>query len=472
MATVSVAPARPRRLVEMLLMLIAVALGVGGYALTTINRTGEVPTNLGQHIAILVILAVVAEVGMHILAPYADPVILPVSVALTGIGLAMIYRLDMSYELLDQDTVGLNQLIYVGIAITLAAVALFFIRDHRSLRRFTFTFGVASLILLLLPVIPGLGIETYGARVWIKLGPLSAQPGEIVKITLAIFFAGYLVANRDKLAIAGRKIFGLQLPRGRDLGPIIAVWLIGIGILVFQRDLGTSLLFFGLFVAMLYVATNRVSWLVIGFTMFTPAVFLAISLFPHVSARFDVWLNAMEPEVYNRDPGGSHQVVQGIFGQASGGLTGTGWGSGYPQLVPVANSDFILSSLAEELGLTGLAAVLMLYLILIERGLRAAVGVRDGFGKLLATGLSFSLALQVFVVLGGLTRVIPLTGLTAPFLAAGGSSMVSSWLAIALLVRISDAARRPSHNYTPWVSGSLLLGEGPGGRKAPEGASA
>lgn len=472
MATVSVAPARPRRVVEMLLMLIAVALGVGGYALTTINRTGEVPGNLGQHIVILIVLAVVAEVGMHILAPYADPVILPISVALTGIGLAMIYRLDMSYELLGKDTVGLNQLIYVGIAITLAAIALFFVRDHRSLRRFTFTFGIASLILLLLPVIPGLGVETNGARVWIKLGPLSAQPGEIVKITLAIFFAGYLVANRDKLAIAGRKIFGLQLPRGRDLGPIIAVWLIGIAILVFQRDLGTSLLFFGLFVAMLYVATNRVSWLIIGFAMFTPAVFLAISLFPHVSARFDVWLNAMEPEVYNRDPGGSYQVVQGIFGQASGGLTGTGWGEGYPQLVQVANSDFILSSLAEELGLTGLAAILMLYLILIERGLRAAIGVRDGFGKLLATGLSFSLALQVFVVLGGLTRVIPLTGLTAPFLAAGGSSMVSSWLTIALLVRISDAARRPSHNYTPWVSGSFLLGDAPAARKAAEGAQA
>ena len=175
MATVSVAPARPRRVVQMLLMLIAVALGVGGYALTTINRTGEVPGNLGQHIVILIVLAVVAEVGMHILAPYADPVILPISVALTGIGLAMIYRLDMSYELLGQDTVGLNQLIYVGIAITLAAIALFFVRDHRSLRRFTFTFGVASLILLLLPVIPGLGVETYGARVWIKLGPLSRR---------------------------------------------------------------------------------------------------------------------------------------------------------------------------------------------------------------------------------------------------------------------------------------------------------
>lgn len=458
MATVSVAPARPRRIVEMFLMLIAVALGVGGYVLTTLNRTGEVPSNLGQHILILVVLAVVAEIGMHLLAPYADPVILPISVALTGIGLAMIYRLDMSYELLEMDTVGYNQIIYVGIAITLAALTLFFVRDHRSLRRFTFTFGVMSLILLLLPVIPGLGVETYGARVWIRLGPISAQPGEIVKITLAFFFAGYLVRNRDKLAIAGRKFLGMQLPRGRDLGPIIAVWLIGIAILVSQRDLGTSLLFFGLFVTMLYVATNRVSWLVIGFTMFTPAVYLAISLFPHVARRFNVWLNAMDPEVYNA-PGGSHQVVQGIFGQASGGLTGTGWGSGYPQLVPVANSDFILSSLAEELGLTGLAAILMLYLILIERGLRAAIGVRDGFGKLLATGLSFSLAMQVFVVLGGLTRVIPLTGLTAPFLAAGGSSMVSSWLAIALLVRISDAARRPSHDYTPWVSGSGLLGD-------------
>ncbi|WP_022868921.1 FtsW/RodA/SpoVE family cell cycle protein [Schaalia vaccimaxillae] len=454
MATVSIAPARPRRLVEMFLLFLALTVGVSAYVLTSINRTGEPPANLALHILILAGLAIVAEVGIHFLAPFADPVILPIAVALTGLGLAMIYRLDQSYKALglDHQVVGMRQLLFVGIAIVLAAVMLFLLRDHKLLRRYTYTFGFISLILLLLPMVPGLGYETMGARVWIRVGGMSFQPGELVKITLAIFFAGYLVTNRDNLAIGGKKILGLRLPRARDLGPILVTWLIGILILVMQRDLGSSLLFFGLFVATLYVATNRVSWLLIGFIMFVPAVLVAVKAFPHVARRFTVWLNALDPQVYDAT-GGSYQVVQGLFGQASGGLMGTGWGRGYPQLVPLANSDFILSSLAEELGLVGMAAILVLYLILIQRGLRAALSVRDGFGKLLATGLSFSLAIQLFVVLGGITRLIPLTGLTAPFLAAGGSSMVSSWLTIALLIRVSDAARRPAATPAPWNSG-------------------
>ena len=450
MATVSIAPARSRRLVEVLLLLLALAVGVGGYVLASLNYTGALPANLFTHVAVLVVLAVIAEVGVHFLAPYADPVILPVAVALTGLGLAMIYRLDLSYERLGGETVGMRQGVYVAASIVLAALFLTAVRDHRRLRRYTYTFGALSLFLLLLPMSPGLGQETFGARVWIHLGPLSVQPGELVKITLAVFFAGYLVTNRDNLAIGGRKLLGMRLPRARDLGPIMVVWLIGIAILVLQRDLGTSLLFFGLFVAMLYVATNRVSWLVIGFTLFVPAVVIAVRSFGHVQTRFNIWLHALDPTVYNE---GSYQLVQGLFGQASGGLMGTGWGRGYPQLVPLANSDFILSSFAEELGLTGMAAILVLYLILIQRGLRAALTVRDGFGKLLATGLSFSLAIQLFVVLGGITRIIPLTGLTAPFLAAGGSSMVSSWITVALLIRVSDAARRPASTPAPWNSG-------------------
>ncbi|QWW19616.1 FtsW/RodA/SpoVE family cell cycle protein [Schaalia sp. 19OD2882] len=453
MATVSIAPARPHRVLEIVLMLVALAAGVGGYVLSSLNRTGELPVNLGQHVAILVAVAVVAEVGIHFLAPYADPVILPVAVALTGLGLAMIYRLDLSYAIIDPDqVVGLRQLVFVGLSIALAAVVLVLLRDHRLLRRYTYTFGAFSLILLLLPMIPFLGRQANGAQVWIRLGPLSLQPGELVKITLALFFAGYLVANRDNLAIGGPKILGLRLPRLRDLGPIMVVWMVGIAILVLQRDLGTSLLLFGLFVATLYVATNRVSWLVIGFLLFVPAVLVAIQLFSHVRHRFDVWLNPLDPKIYELEFGSSFQLVQSFFGQASGGLLGAGWGRGYPQLVPLANSDFILSSLAEELGFVGMAAVLLLYLILIERGMRAAIGVHDGFGKLLATGLSFSLALQLFVVLGGVTGLIPLTGLTAPFLAAGGSSMVSSWLTVALLLRVSDAARRPAQAPTPWSS--------------------
>lgn len=452
MATVTITPARPRRGLEIILLLIALIVGTGGHVLTSLNRTGQLPPNILINLGILLVLAAIAEVGIHYLAPYADPVILPIAVALSGLGLSMIYRLDLSYAALGQATVGMRQLLYTGMAIALAALVLIFIKDHRFLSRYTYTFGLASLLLLLLPLIPGLGVETFGARVWIRLGSMSFQPGELVKITLAVFFAGYLVSNRDNLAIGGRRIFRMRLPRARDLGPILVVWLVGIAILVFQRDLGTSLLFFGLFIAMLYVATNRVSWLVIGFVMFTPAVFLAIRVFPHVANRFSLWIHALDNDVYEAS-GGSYQLVQSLFGQASGGLTGTGWGRGFPQLVPLANSDFILSSLAEELGLTGLLAILALYLVLIERGLRAAISVRDGFGKLLATGLSFSLAIQLFVVLGGITRLIPLTGLTAPFLAAGGSSMVSSWLTVALLIRVSDAARRPTSSPAPWTSG-------------------
>ena len=249
-------------------MALALTVGISGYVLTSLNVTDTIPANLLPQIGVLVALAIIGEIGIHFLAPYADPVILPIAVALTGLGLAMIYRLDLSYARRDEAVVGFRQALFVGIAIVIAAIILITLRDHRMLRRYTYTFGALSLFLLLLPMIPGLGQETFGARVWIRLGPVSIQPGELVKITLAIFFAGYLVTNRDNLAIGGSKFLGMRLPRARDLGPIMIVWLIGIAILVLQRDLGTSLLFFSLFVAMLYVATNRVSWLFIGFTLF------------------------------------------------------------------------------------------------------------------------------------------------------------------------------------------------------------
>ncbi|MDO5033794.1 MAG: FtsW/RodA/SpoVE family cell cycle protein [Actinomycetaceae bacterium] len=450
MATVTISPPRSRPIVELLLLMLSTAAGLGGYALTSINRTEALPDNILWHAGILVVFAIVAYVGVRKLAPHADPVILPMAVGLTGIGLAMIFRLDASYKLLNESLppedqypiVGMKQLIFVGIGLAAAAIVLIFIHNHRILRRYTFTAMAISIVLLILPLIPGLGQEHFGARIWIYIGPFSVQPAEFVKITLAVFFAGYLVNNRDMLTVGGKKILGIRLPRARDFGPILVTWLVSVLVLIFQRDLGTSILFFGLFVAMIYVATARVSWLVIGAVMFIPAAIGAVKAFPHVGNRINVWLHAYDNDVYNAI-GGSHQVVQGQFGMASGGLFGTGWGRGYPQLVPFAQSDFILSSLAEELGLTGLMAILLMYLILIERGLRAAIGVRDGFGKLLAAGISFSLGLQLFVVLGGITRLIPLTGLTAPFLAQGGSSMVASWISVAILLRISDASRRP-----------------------------
>ncbi len=287
---------------------------------------------------------------------------------------------------------------------------------------------------------------------------MTFQPGELAKVTLAIFFAGYLSSNRDLILLAGRKIGPVQFPRFKDLGPMIAAWLVSIGVLVFQRDLGTSILFFGLFLVMIYVATSRISWVIIGVVLMVAGGFAASKVFSHVALRIDGWINAFTPEVYGREFGGSRQIVEGLFGMANGGLVGTGLGQGRPNLVPFANSDMIVASFGEELGLIGIFAIVLMYLLLFTRGFRAALGTRDAFGKLLATGLSFAVALQCFVVIGGVTRLIPLTGLTTPFLAAGGSSLLANWIIVGLLLMISHTARGPV-DTTP-------LPPGPGPRSA------
>jgi cell division protein FtsW (lipid II flippase) len=309
------------------------------------------------------------------------------------------------------------------------------------LQRFTYTSGLAAIVLLLLPMLPVIGRTINGARIWIHLGPFSFQPGELAKVLLVIAFAGYLVLHRDALALAGRRVLFVDLPRGRDLGPILAMWLISLGILVFQRDLGSSLLFFGLFLIMLYVATERPGWLVVGGGLFLAGALLAYQLFSHVAIRVDVWLDPFD--YYDKNGDLSFQPVEAMFGMGWGGLIGRGFGEGTPERVPYANSDFIVSSIGEELGLTAVIAVVVMYGLLVERALRAALVCRDGFGKLVATGLAGVFTLQVFVVIGGVTRLIPLTGLTTPFLSYGGSSLVANWVIIALLLRISDQARRP-----------------------------
>ena len=313
------------------------------------------------------------------------------------------------------------------------------LRDHRLLRRYTYVTMAAGFVLLLLPLVPGLGRTINGSQIWISVGPLNFQPGEFAKIALAIFFAGYLVQTRDVLSLAGKRVLGFTFPRGRDLGPILVAWVLALLVLVFQKDLGSALLFFGLFVAMLYVATERWSWIAIGMLLFAAAVAFALSAFTHFQKRVDLWLDPFSPDSLER----SNQLANGLWGMASGGLTGTGLGAGRPYLTAFAESDFIFTSLGEELGLFGAVAILVLYLIFCERGIRTALGVRDGFGKLLAIGLSFSIAFQLFIVVGGVTRVIPLTGLTTPFMSLGGSSLLANWVIMALLLRISDQARRP-----------------------------
>ncbi|MDY2941062.1 MAG: FtsW/RodA/SpoVE family cell cycle protein [Varibaculum sp.] len=451
MATVTLHSNSSGRAAELTLLAFAIAIGFGGFSLIQITMVGTWSPAYWWYLGGSVLAALAVHLVMRHFAPYADPVLLPSAVALNGLGLAMIHRLDLSY--LADGTISSPVLIrqvitsVAGVILMLLVVAL--LRDHRSIRRFTYTAMVVAFVLLLLPALPIIGQEINGARIWISLGFTTFQPSELAKIALAIFFAGYLVSRRDNLSLGGKQILGLRLPRLRDLGPLLLVWGLSLAVLVLQRDLGTSLLLFGLFVAMLYVATNQVSWLAIGFVLFAPAAYVASKLFSHVGDRFDIWIHAMDPEIYNRNPGGSWQLVQGLFGMANGGLMGAGWGAGYPQLVTYANSDFVMASLAEELGLTGALAILLIYLILVERGMRVAIGVRDGFGKLLAAGLAFTIALQVFVVVGGLTRVIPLTGLTLPFIAAGGSSLISNWIILGILIRISNSARAPSRPAEP-----------------------
>lgn len=440
MATVEPARTRPGRGRELGLLILAVLIGMGAYAEVELAVNETLPADFYLHTGALVLLAAVLHLLVRAFAPFADPVLLPVVVALNGVGLAMIHRIDLA----NGDTsLAAKQLALTALGVVAAAALLVTLRDHRRLRRMTYTAMLASLLLILLPLVPGLGTSIYGARIWISVAGFSFQPAELAKITLAVFFAGYLVTNRDTLALAGPRVLGVQLPRLRDFGPIVIVWVTSIVVLVAERDLGTSLLLFGLFVAMLYVATERVSWILVGLVMFGGGAALAARSFSHVGARFNIWLNAMDPEVYDALPG-SEQLVKGLFGLASGGLMGTGLGQGHPTLVVFSESDFITTSLGEELGLTGLLAILMLYVVLVQRGFRIAVGVRDGFGKLLASGLAFVVAWQVFVVVGGVTRIIPLTGLTMPFLAYGGSSLLANWLIVALLLRISDNARRPT----------------------------
>jgi cell division protein FtsW (lipid II flippase) len=313
------------------------------------------------------------------------------------------------------------------------------VRDHRRLQGYTYTFGFAALLLLVMPLLPVIGKNINGSRIWIGVGPLSFQPGEVAKVMLVLFFAGYLVLHRDALALAGRRFVGIDLPRGRDLGPILAMWLVSLAVLVFQRDLGSSLLFFGLFLTMLYVATERPGWLVVGTLMFLAGAFTANLLVSHVQSRVTSWLH---PFSYDPDQG-VPQLVSGLYGMAWGGLVGRGLGQGDPTITPLGFSDFIMASIGEELGLTGVMAVLLLYGLIVERALRTALVCRDAFGKLVAVGLGVVFALQVFVVVGGVTKLIPLTGLTTPFLSYGGSSLVANWAIVALLLRISDQARRP-----------------------------
>ena len=429
---------RRRRGAELFLLVLALAVGVGGYAAVGLGVDDQVPADIVGYGGWLAALMVGAHIVVRLVAPYADPVLLPVVAALNGLGLAVIHRIDLS----EDTTFARQQLTWMTLGVLLFAATLLVLRDHRVLQRFTYTAGLLAIVLLILPMAPLIGNEVNGARIWINLGPFNFQPGEAAKVLLVVAFAGYLVLHRDALALAGRRLLFVDLPRGRDLGPILAMWLVSLGILVFQKDLGSSLLFFGIFLVMLYVSTERPGWLVVGSAMFVGGAALGYRLFAHVRVRFDTWLHPFDYYGEGTDDSG-YQLVEGLFGMAWGGLLGRGLGEGDPGRVPEVESDFIMAAIGEELGLTGVLAVLLLYGLLVERALRTALVCRDGFGKLVATGFAAVIAIQLFVVIGGVTRLIPLTGLTTSFLSYGGSSLVANWVIVALLLRISDQARRP-----------------------------
>ena len=434
---------RSRRGAELVLLILALVVGIGAYAAVGLGVKEEIPVDIVGYGTWLVALLVAAHIGVRLLAPYADPVLLPLVAMLNGFGLAVIHRLDLSRPAAEKADFAGQQLTWMTIGVALFLITLFAVPDHRMLQRFTYTAGLGAVVMLILPMLPIIGKEINGARIWINVGPVGFQPGEVAKVLLVICFAGYLAVHRDALALAGRRFAGIDLPRGRDLGPLLMMWVISLAILVLQRDLGSSLLFYGLFVVTLYVATERKGWIVVGGLLFAGGVFAAISLFSHVRVRVLTWLNPFDyyPEALNGTS--SEQLVQGLFGMAWGGMIGRGFGSGQPWRIPYANSDFIIPAIGEELGLTALLALLLCYGLIVERGLRTAIVARDDFGKLLSVGLATSIALQTFVVVGGVTGLIPLTGLTTPFLSYGGSSLVANWVIVALLLRVSDQSRRP-----------------------------
>ncbi|MFY9888527.1 MAG: FtsW/RodA/SpoVE family cell cycle protein [Streptosporangiaceae bacterium] len=441
---------RGRRRAELLMLLFAIGVVLFAYAAVGLGLKGKLPPGVPVDIIVFAVLMLAAHLAIRRFAPYADPLLLPLAALLNGLGIVMLYRLEESgrngnpgLQVTDMPTsVTSTQLLYTAVGVAVLVAVLLLVSEPRKLQRYTYTLGAVGLVLLAIPaVLPKSHSVVNGAQVWITFGSFSVEPGEFARLALAVFFAGYLVTKRDALALAGRQVLGIDLPRARDLGPVLIAWALSLLILIFETDIGTSALFFGMFIVMLYIATQRTSWLLIGVLLFVGGSFLTALLFSHVMERFTVWLHPFQG---SNPTGIAFQPVQGLEGMAFGGIFGTGLGQGQPYHTPLVQSDFIFTAFGEELGLVGVMALLLVFGLLVQRGLRAAIAVKDPFSKLLVGGLSFVLALQVFVIVGGVSGLIPLTGVTTPFLSEGGSSLVASWILIGLLIRVSNTARKPA----------------------------
>jgi cell division protein FtsW (lipid II flippase) len=427
---------------ELLALIPASALVTAGFAAIFIQQQGsssDAVSDLSLTYGLLFLgLCVGAHLVLRFTLPHADPYLFPLVAVLACFGLVVIYRIDeeLAREQAQWFVVGL--IFFAGTIIALR-------KDFRVLERYRYTIAVAGLALLLAPRLPGIGQQVNGAYLGVKLGPISFQPAEFGKIAIVIFLASYLRDTRQVLVSGARRILGVTIPPLKHFGPLLVIWGASMLMLVFIRDLGSSLMFFGGFLALIYVATNRLSFVVIGLLLFMVGAWFFASTVGHVQDRVDIWLDPFDPKVVERE---GYQIAQSLFAQADGGLFGTGFGQallelpGGGSILPAPHTDLIYAVIVNELGLAGACGILLAYLLLAERGFKVAMLAPDSFSKLLATGLSAVLALQVFVIVGGVTRVIPLTGVTLPFVSYGGSSIVANFVLLALLLLVSDRARR------------------------------
>ena len=415
-----------RRTTELGLVVLAALITVGLYVLASLGTTASIPANVVPFLGMILGLFGLAHVATRKLAPSADGTLLPLAGLLNGLGYVFIARLDTHLA-------GL-QATWTAIGIAAYILTLVFVRRTRDLESYRYTFMLIGLGLLLLPLVPGVGRNINGARIWVSLGPLNFQPGEFAKIVLAVFFASYLVEKREILRIAAHRIGPISLPDLKHFGPVILAWGASLVVMIAERDLGSSLLFFALFLAMLWIATERLSYLAIGFVLFAVGAVTATFAFSHVQSRIDIWIDP-----WSHAATAGYQVVQSQFAMAWGGITGTGPGLGNPGIIPAAESDFIFAAIAEELGLLGATAVLITFLLMVGAGLRIAIRSGAPFDKLLATGLTAIIGVQSFIIIGGVVRLVPLTGVTLPFVSYGGSSLVANYVLLALLMRISAA---------------------------------
>ena len=413
------------------LLILAVAGSLLAYVLQGLGLHGEVPRNLAVYGLVFTGASLGGWLVIRYAARSADPALYPVAVLLGGLGLAMLYRLMDERGRVD---IARDQAIWLLIGLVCFALTLLVVRDIRQLDAFTYTIGLAGIVLLLLPIVPGLGYEINGARLWVNFGFLQFQPAEFGRVLIVIFLASYLSQRRELLA-AGVGRFGL--PRVKDLGPLLLAWGASLAVLLLERDVGASLLLFGVFVVMVWIATGRSSYLLLGIVLFAIGAYIGWLALPHIQERVVIWFHALDPKNVN---GIGYQLAQGWFAFASGGMVGTGLGLGSPTFIPYVGSDFILAAFGEELGMLGVAGILLLYLVLIGRGLRIGVERQDTFGKLLAVGLTTVIGLQVFTIAAGVLRLIPLTGVPLPLVSYGGTSRVATFVILALLVRASAGA--------------------------------